>query len=96
MARSIGIGGDVHGSVVVAGDGNVVRVVIAQSTAFVAPAVGDNPCRGLHIFEERHALAFFGREEASVRLWEMGPSRCRPGSRGCSPSSAAPAWASRR
>src|SRR5262245_45401310 len=72
--RTISIGRDASGNVLVTGDGNVVVVQTTRTLAVatelpVAPDIGPNPYRGLEAFREEHADRFFGRETLTNKLW---------------------------
>src|SRR4051794_10728895 len=73
--RSVAIGRDAAGNVIVTGDRN--RVVVVQVTRALDSGrpeppspISPNPYRGLASFRENDANLFFGREEFVATLWE--------------------------
>ena len=79
-AKSIKIGRDVNGSVVIAGDHNVVifraSTVLNPSGEDTASEVLRNPYTGLSSFKEEDADDFFGRETLIRRLWSAYEHVC--------------------
>ena len=71
--RSVEIGGDAHGNVLITGDGNVVVISPTQTLEPEEPRptpIGPNPYVGLSAFQEKDADRFFGREKLTAELWE--------------------------
>lgn len=76
--RSISIGHDAVGNIVILGDGNSVTLIVAdqrllarRSSAAAAGTPVDNPYRGLDAFYETHAAWFFGRTRLVRRAWVL-------------------------
>ena len=72
-ARRVTIDSHVAGSVVIAGDGNVVVFQashLVEAGEATATLIGPNPYVGLAAFGEQDADRFFGREALTQDLWE--------------------------
>jgi hypothetical protein len=76
--RSIKIGKDASGAIIVTGDANQVTIYQTTRTLEIPePAaekkkkeIGPNPYLGLGAFQEKDAERFFGREKLTQSLWE--------------------------
>ncbi|MDM8539844.1 hypothetical protein QUF90_02025 [Desulfococcaceae bacterium HSG9] len=79
----IHIGKDVHGSVVVTGDNNIITITKIRSERMEPESakqtpIGSNPYLGLGTFQESDADRFFGRKALTQELWEKFRDLIRP------------------